>query len=86
MKHYVTGGVFGMHFINTWSNVARDLGINMLIIIDRTVPCARNPPQPSFDHVEYKPGPKANTSHESPLDGNMDAIFKILEDHINMLN
>ncbi|PWA58643.1 hydroxcinnamoyl-CoA quinate/shikimate hydroxycinnamoyltransferase [Artemisia annua] len=57
------GGVFGMHFINTWSNVARGLGITMLPIIDRTVPCARNPPQPFFYHVEYKPGPKIETSH-----------------------
>ncbi|GKB70175.1 shikimate O-hydroxycinnamoyltransferase, partial [Tanacetum coccineum] len=37
MKHYVADGASEMHFINTWSNVARGLGITMPPVIDRTV-------------------------------------------------
>ncbi|KAG1364386.1 Hydroxycinnamoyltransferase 1 [Cocos nucifera] len=64
LQHHVADGTSGLHFINWWSDVARGLGISLTPFIDRTLLRAREPPTPSFPHVEYQPPPsmKAETS------------------------
>ncbi|GJV09303.1 shikimate O-hydroxycinnamoyltransferase-like protein [Tanacetum coccineum] len=85
MQHYVADGASGLHFINTWVNIASGLDIIIQPFIDRTLLCARDPPQPSFKHVEYQPALSVEYSLESPLDENVDAIFKVTRDQLNML-
>ncbi|KAJ8505498.1 hypothetical protein OPV22_006384 [Ensete ventricosum] len=57
MQHHVADGFSGLHFINSWSDVARGVGIAVQPFIDRTLLRARDPPTPSFPHVEYQPAP-----------------------------
>nr|GEV08382.1 shikimate O-hydroxycinnamoyltransferase-like [Tanacetum cinerariifolium] len=63
MQHYVVDGLSVMHFIKTWSEMA--CGINLAVLplfIDRTILRARDPPQPAFEHVKYKPPPPMKSS------------------------
>ncbi|KAJ0979736.1 hypothetical protein J5N97_015210 [Dioscorea zingiberensis] len=63
MQHHVADGASGLHFINSWSDVAHGLGIRIPPFIDRSLLRARDPPSPTFPHVEYQPAP---TMHSSP--------------------
>ncbi|XP_062078693.1 shikimate O-hydroxycinnamoyltransferase-like [Humulus lupulus] len=54
MDHHVVDGFSALHFFNTWSDMARGIDIKTPPFIDRTILCARNPPKPVFDHIEYK--------------------------------
>ncbi|CAH9092119.1 unnamed protein product [Cuscuta epithymum] len=60
MQHHVADGASGLHFINTWSDMARGLDPTLPPFIDRTLLQARDPPQPQFHHVEYQPPPSLN--------------------------
>jgi shikimate O-hydroxycinnamoyltransferase len=63
MQHHVADGFSGLHFINSWSDVARGVPIAIQPFIDRTLLRARDPPSPSFSHIEYQPPPAmASTS------------------------
>ncbi|KAK8967530.1 Shikimate O-hydroxycinnamoyltransferase [Platanthera guangdongensis] len=57
MQHHVADGHSGLHFINSWSDVARGAGISLLPFIDRSLLRSRHPPSPSFPHIEYQPPP-----------------------------
>nr|GEV52339.1 shikimate O-hydroxycinnamoyltransferase [Tanacetum cinerariifolium] len=74
MQHYVADGLSAMHFIKTWSEMAR--GVDLTVpppFIDRTILRARDPPQPAFEHVEYNPLHRLNHHHSirSKLFGNV---------------
>ncbi|XP_004507047.1 shikimate O-hydroxycinnamoyltransferase-like [Cicer arietinum] len=62
MHHHVADGISGLHFINTWSDVARGLDVSVPPFIDRTLLRARDPPRPAFEHIEYKPPPIMKTT------------------------
>ncbi|XP_010942061.1 hydroxycinnamoyltransferase [Elaeis guineensis] len=66
MQHHVADGTSGLHFINSWSDVARGLGISAPPFIDRTLLRARDPPTPSFPHVEYQPPPSMKAAATPP--------------------
>ncbi|CAK9172068.1 unnamed protein product [Ilex paraguariensis] len=66
VHHTLSDGASSLHFINTWSDIARGLSIAIPPFIDRTLLCARNPPCPSFDHLEYHPPPSLTTPIETP--------------------
>ncbi|TYJ32735.1 hypothetical protein E1A91_A05G055900v1 [Gossypium mustelinum] len=56
--HTVCDGTTVLHFINSWSEMARGLSqISMPPLIDRTLLRARVPPTPRFHHLEYNPPP-----------------------------
>ncbi|KAG0472031.1 hypothetical protein HPP92_016577 [Vanilla planifolia] len=57
MQHHVADGYSGLHFINSWSDVARGVGVSVPPFIDRTLLHARDPPASSFPHIEYQPPP-----------------------------
>ncbi|KAK8952174.1 Shikimate O-hydroxycinnamoyltransferase [Platanthera zijinensis] len=57
MQHHVADGYSGLHFINSWSDVARGAGISLPPFIDRSLLRSRHPPSPSFPHIEYQPPP-----------------------------
>ncbi|XP_010479240.1 PREDICTED: shikimate O-hydroxycinnamoyltransferase-like [Camelina sativa] len=81
MQHHVADGFSGLHFINTWSDMARGLDLTIPPFIDRTVLRARNPPQPAFHHVEYQPSPTMRIpSSTQGLDDTTVSIFKISRD------
>nr|AMK01803.1 hydroxycinnamoyl coenzyme A-quinate transferase [Solanum melongena] len=65
--HTLSDGLSSIHFINTWSDITRGLSVAIPPFIDRTLLRARDPPTPSFEHVEYHPPPTLNSSknHES---------------------
>ncbi|CAK9168869.1 unnamed protein product [Ilex paraguariensis] len=66
VHHTLSDGVSSLHFINTWSDMARGLSIAIPPFIDRTLLRARNPPSPAFDHVEYHLPPSLNTHLGTP--------------------
>ncbi|XP_077216575.1 shikimate O-hydroxycinnamoyltransferase-like [Tasmannia lanceolata] len=83
MQHQAADATSGIHFINTWSDIARGLHIGIPPVIDRTLLGARNPPSPAFHHIEYQPPPtlKAEPSTAPVVIGN----FKLTADHISLL-
>ncbi|XP_057733290.1 shikimate O-hydroxycinnamoyltransferase [Arachis stenosperma] len=92
MQHHAADGASGLHFINTWSDVARGLEVSIPPFIDRTLLRARDPPRPVFDHIEYKPPPSMKTqsvSQQQPQKPGSDAaevsIFKLTRDQLNKL-
>jgi len=88
MHHYVADGTYGLHFINTWSDVTRGLDVSIPPFIDRKVLRARDPPQPIFDHIKYKPPPSMQTLEKPPKSGFENAavsIFKLSREPLNTL-
>ncbi|XP_031483231.1 shikimate O-hydroxycinnamoyltransferase-like [Nymphaea colorata] len=61
MQHHVADGFSGLHFVNSWSDIARGMDVNFPPFIDRTLLRARDPPRPSFPHIEYQPAPPLKT-------------------------
>ncbi|KAL0287237.1 UNVERIFIED_CONTAM: Shikimate O-hydroxycinnamoyltransferase [Sesamum calycinum] len=88
MQHKIADGFSGLHFINTWSDMARGLDITIPPFIDRTLLHARDPPQSKFEHIEYQPPPtmaihdsqRINAAPEATV-----AIFKLTRDQLNTL-
>lgn len=90
MQHHAADGASGLHFINTWSDMARGLDITIPPFIDRTLLRARDPPQPQFPHIEYQPPPTLNVTAENALNSETVpetavSIFKLTRDQINAL-
>ncbi|KAL3736898.1 hypothetical protein ACJRO7_025781 [Eucalyptus globulus] len=65
MQHHVADGLSGLHFVNTWSDLARGLDVKLPPFIDRTLLRARSPPQPQFPHIEYQSPPALRVSPET---------------------
>ncbi|XP_010479239.1 PREDICTED: shikimate O-hydroxycinnamoyltransferase-like [Camelina sativa] len=81
LQHHVADGSSALHFINTWSDMARGLDLTVPPFIDRTLLRARDPPQPAFDHVEYQPSPTMRIPSSKPEpDDTTVSIFKISRD------
>lgn len=57
IHHIVADGYSGVHFINSWSEVARGINISQTPYIDRTLLQVKNTETPKFSHVEYEPPP-----------------------------
>ncbi|KAG6520840.1 hypothetical protein ZIOFF_017901 [Zingiber officinale] len=97
MQHHAADGFSGLHFINSWSDVARGIGITIQPFIDRTLLRARDPPNPSFTHIEYLPPPSmkdslpSNTmpptinSAKSSSSTTAVNIFKLTREQLNLL-
>ncbi|OIT06632.1 PREDICTED: shikimate O-hydroxycinnamoyltransferase [Nicotiana attenuata] len=90
MQHHAADGASGLHFINTWSDMARGLDLTIPPFIDRTLLRARDPPQPQFPHVEYQPPPTLkvtpeNTTNPEVVPETSVSIFKLTRDQINTL-
>ncbi|MFS7940402.1 putative quinate O-hydroxycinnamoyltransferase [Helianthus anomalus] len=81
MHHHVMDGMSAMHFINTWSDMARGLGISLPPFIDRTLLRAQDPPQPVFDHVEYHTDPTIPSDETKTVY----SVFKLSRDQLNTL-
>ncbi|KAL1814507.1 hypothetical protein ACET3Z_017081 [Daucus carota] len=87
LHHVAVDGRSALHFINTWSDMARGLGLTLAPFIDRTLLRAREPPQPAFPHIEYQP-PAPMTSSPDPKNTNPEkavSIFKLTRAQLNAL-
>ncbi|THU66352.1 hypothetical protein C4D60_Mb05t13240 [Musa balbisiana] len=97
MQHHVADGFSGLHFINSWSDVARGVGIAVRPFIDRTLLRARDPPTPSYPHVEYQPAPPMknappattsppiNSAKAAGAAATAVSIFKLTRAQLNLL-
>nr|QDF44406.1 quinate O-hydroxycinnamoyltransferase [Phacelia campanularia] len=87
IHHTLADGVSALHFISTWSDMARGLSIAMPPFIDRTLLHARTPPTPTFEHVEYQKPPALKTTPEQKQGAkvNCTAILKITPEQLNLL-
>ncbi|EOY26097.1 hypothetical protein QQP08_019128 [Theobroma cacao] len=86
MQHHAADGFSGLHFINTWSDMARGLDLTIPPFIDRTLLRARDPPQPVFHHIEYQPPPAMNTPPQSTgPESTAVSIFKLTREQLNAL-
>ncbi|XP_072977582.1 hydroxycinnamoyltransferase-like [Typha angustifolia] len=94
MQHHVADGFSGLHFINSWSDVAHGLPIAVPPFIDRTLIRARDPPTPSFPHVEYHPPPSmqvttppstTTTTTKASSPSTAVSIFKLSCSHLSLL-
>ncbi|MCE3215150.1 hypothetical protein HAX54_000998 [Datura stramonium] len=90
MQHHAADGASGLHFINTWSDMARGLDLTIPPFIDRTLLRARDPPQPQFPHIEYQPPPTLkvtaeNAPNSETVPETSVAIFKLTRNQINAL-
>ncbi|KAF9617311.1 hypothetical protein IFM89_035292 [Coptis chinensis] len=83
MAHSVGDGDAGLNFICSWSGVARGIGIKIPPFIDRTLLRARDPPTPSFPHIEYQPPPTMQPSQYS--NSFTASMFRLSSHHINLL-
>ncbi|KAG6517958.1 hypothetical protein ZIOFF_021358 [Zingiber officinale] len=86
LHHKVADGFAGRHLINSWSDVARGVGINVQPFIDRTLLRSRDPPNPSFPHIEYQSPPSMNSSvAQVPSSAVAVRIFKLTREQLNLL-
>ncbi|RHN76613.1 putative shikimate O-hydroxycinnamoyltransferase [Medicago truncatula] len=87
MQHHVADGASGLHFINSWSDVARGLDVSIPPFIGRTLLHARDPPRPVFDHIEYKPPPSMQHAKQGSDTSASVAvsIFKLTRQQLNIL-
>ncbi|TYI79949.1 hypothetical protein E1A91_D05G057600v1 [Gossypium mustelinum] len=82
--HTVCDGTAVLHFINSWSEMARGLSqISMPPLIDRTFLRARVPPTPRFHHLEYDPPPSL-LGPNNPTPSSV-FVFKITQNQLNTL-
>ncbi|KAG6517968.1 hydroxycinnamoyltransferase-like [Zingiber officinale] len=86
-QHAVVDGFSGLHLINSWSDVARGVGITIQPFIDRTLLRARDPPNPSFPHIEYQSPPSMNNTSAAQVPSSAVAvrIFKLTQEQLNLL-
>ncbi|XP_076943590.1 shikimate O-hydroxycinnamoyltransferase-like [Bidens hawaiensis] len=83
--HTLSDGLSSLHFINTWSDMARGLSVAIPPFIDRTLLRAREPPTPTHGHVEYHPPPTMVTKNVGSLSKSSTAMLKLTLDQLNTL-
>ncbi|RAL37715.1 hypothetical protein DM860_000409 [Cuscuta australis] len=83
--HTLSDGLSSLHFINTWSDIARGLSVAVPPFIDRTLLRARDPPTPTFLHSEYSLPPKLLVPSSEAKRAPMTAMLKITSDQLSLL-
>ncbi|BFG24852.1 hypothetical protein CerSpe_111250 [Prunus speciosa] len=88
MEHRIADGVSGLHFVNTWSDIARgDLKHINPPFLDRTLLRARNPPQPAFPHIEFQPSPQMKLASDllQSTTNSTTSLFRLTQEQLNIL-
>ncbi|KAK9275562.1 hypothetical protein L1049_022829 [Liquidambar formosana] len=86
INHTIVDGTSALHFINTWSTMARGLSVTVKPFIDRTILRARDPPVPTFHHIEFQPPPSLKNQKSKPTPKSPStAIYKLTLDQLNRL-
>ncbi|KAJ4844057.1 hypothetical protein Tsubulata_029248, partial [Turnera subulata] len=83
--HTVADGQGALHFINSWASLARGQPISCPPRLDRTILRARDPPRPTFHHVEYDQPPALTTPAQDLNPPTSMANLKITPDQLNTL-
>ncbi|KAJ8471667.1 hypothetical protein OPV22_026010 [Ensete ventricosum] len=78
--HGVMDGISALHFINTWSDIARGAEGTVVVSHDRTLLRARTPPTVVFEHFEYQ---RCNPRRQ--LSTTMTVKLKLSKDQLNSL-
>ncbi|KAK1411044.1 hypothetical protein QVD17_37588 [Tagetes erecta] len=83
MHHRLVDGMSALHFMNTWSDMARGKDISYPPFIDKTLLRANDPPRPIFEHIEYQP----DSTKGQPLDQTKTTFrsFTLRKEQINTL-
>ncbi|KAL5574434.1 hypothetical protein UlMin_016133 [Ulmus minor] len=78
MEHHVVDGASSLHFVNSWSDMARGFNLTIPPFLDRTFLLPKDPPRPIFDHIEYQPAPTMKyTKPQTTSDNIAVVMFKI---------
>ncbi|KAJ9162950.1 hypothetical protein P3X46_022680 [Hevea brasiliensis] len=91
LHHTLADGISAIHFINSWADTARGLSISTPPFIDRTILRHRQPPLPTFHHIEYDSPPTINISDQNPENQpreskpNSFEILKLRPDQLHIL-
>nr|GEY86742.1 chloramphenicol acetyltransferase-like domain-containing protein [Tanacetum cinerariifolium] len=86
MHHRIADGLSAQHFLNSWSEMARGLGLTLSPFLDRTLLRSRDPPQPVFEHIEYLPPPPMRLwPLKFSSDETVTSIFKLTQYQIRIL-
>ncbi|BFG24854.1 hypothetical protein CerSpe_111280 [Prunus speciosa] len=88
MEHRIADGVSGLHFVNTWSDIARgDLKHINPPFLDRTLLRARNPPQPAFPHIEFLPSLQMKLASDllQSTTNTTTSLFRLTQEQLNIL-
>ncbi|KAJ4845826.1 hypothetical protein Tsubulata_008235 [Turnera subulata] len=84
LHHTLSDGQGCLHFINSWARLARGHSIRIPPYTDRTILRARDPPRPTFHHVEYDDPPTLKVPAQNPKPTSM-ANLKITPHQLNTL-
>ncbi|WCJ30073.1 HXXXD-type acyl-transferase family protein [Euphorbia peplus] len=88
LHHIVMDGVSAIHFINSWSDIARGMSIANPPFIDRTLLNVEvSLPTSTFHHIEYDPPPKMKHTNTQTHDSKPTCtkVFKITLDQLTSL-
>ncbi|XP_004291518.1 PREDICTED: shikimate O-hydroxycinnamoyltransferase-like [Fragaria vesca subsp. vesca] len=84
LDHYLADGFSALHFINTWSDIARGADIAIPPTIDRTLLRARDQPRTLLDHnhhiVYQPPNDHGTTGAETVV-----SVFTFTREQLNIL-
>ncbi|KAL6206775.1 hypothetical protein ACLB2K_024022 [Fragaria x ananassa] len=84
LDHHLADGLSALHFINTWSDIARGADIAIPPTIDRTLLRAREQPRTLLDHnhhiVYQPPNDHGTTGAETVV-----SVFKFTREQLNIL-
>lgn len=83
--HTIADGTSAIHFINSWSEIARGISISITPFVERTLLEARVPPVPTFHHIEYDAPPTMITPVQLSPKSTCTKILKITPDQISTL-
>nr|XP_043623587.1 shikimate O-hydroxycinnamoyltransferase-like [Erigeron canadensis] len=83
--HTLSDGLSSLHFINTWSDMARGLSVAIPPFIERTLLKARDPPTPTHDHVEYHSPPSMDIQKAGSVSKSSTTMLKLTLDQLNAL-
>ncbi|XP_050369604.1 shikimate O-hydroxycinnamoyltransferase-like [Argentina anserina] len=84
LDHHLADGLSALHFINTWSDIARGVDNAIPPTIDRTLLRARDQPRTLLDHnhhIVYQPW----IDHQSTGEETVVSVFTFTREKINIL-
>lgn len=86
-EHHISDGISALHFINTWSDIARGLTAAAAVppFLDRRLLSARHPPQPHFPHTEYQSPPPLKTPLPKSETTTTHSTFRLTRHHLTSL-
>ncbi|KAK8649983.1 hypothetical protein V6N13_139634 [Hibiscus sabdariffa] len=86
-QHTLGDGPAGIHFVNSWAEIARGRPLSAEPFIERYLLRARDPPTPTFHHIEYDPplSMDVDSGFDDSDPQTTVSIFKITHDQLNNL-